>query len=336
MRHLSIATCVVGFFCAATLTNCSLLIDTNERQCKSDADCVASGLGNQCVDQVCTQKSTAAACPGSSCTSSDNVVPGDGKCSTDKQCTSSDTPRCFDSTCVSSDVADRWVCTDGDNQSVRPATVRFTIHAVDFLSGKPPKNLVMLACHSNDVACAEPAGMFTDMDGTGHAQFDLPAPFMGFFEARSDELTTLLYLTRPLVKNTASRDLPILSASAVQITAGIANVPFDMTKGLAVLEMLDCSLNPAGGVQYTQNSAGANQFYLVNQVPSFDATETVYDSDNNTADGGFINLTPGYVTFTASLSDGGLQLGSFNAQIRANTVTFVDLDFRAPNSEAAP
>ena len=122
----------------------------------------------------------------------------------------------------------------------------------------------------------------------------------------------------------------------MQITAGIANVPFDMAKGLAVLEMLDCSLNPAGGVQYKQSGADGNQFYLVNQVPSFDATETVYDSENNTADGGFINLSPGYVTFTASLSESGLQLGSFNVQIRANTVTFVDLDFRAPNSEAAP
>lgn len=333
MRHLSISKCVVGFFCAATLTNCSLMIDTNERQCKSDADCVSAGLGNQCVDQVCTQKSTPA-CQGSACMTSENILPG--KCSSDKQCTSSDMPRCFDSTCVSSELAERWLCMDDDNQSVKPSTVRFSFHVVDFLSGKPPKNLVVLACRSNDVGCAEPAGMFVDMDGTGHPQFDLQAPFIGFFEARSDELTTLLYLTKPVVKNTLSRDLPILSASAVQITAGIANVPFDQTKGLAILETLDCSLNPAGGVQYKQNAADANQFYLVDQVPSFDATETVYNEENNTADGGFVNLSPGYVTFTASLSDSGLQLGSFTAQIRANTVTFVDLDFRAPNSEAAP
>jgi hypothetical protein len=207
---------------------------------------------------------------------------------------------------------------------------------VDFLSGKPPKNLTVLACRSNDVGCAEPAGTFVDSDGTGHAQFDLQGGFMGFFEARSDELTTLLYLTRPVVKNTLSRDLPILSASAVQLTAGIAGVPFDQTKGLAVLESLDCSSNPAGGVVFNQNGTMSDQFYLVDQVPSFEATMTTYNEENNTADGGFINLTPGYVTFTSYLGDDGLLLGSFTAQIRANTVTFIDMDFRAPNTEAAP
>jgi hypothetical protein len=48
---------------------------------------------------------------------------------------------------------------------------------------------------------------------------------------------------------------------------------------------------------------------------------------DNTADGGFINLAPGFITFRAHLGVDGLELGRFNAQIRANTITYIDLSF---------
>jgi hypothetical protein len=53
----------------------------------------------------------------------------------------------------------------------------------------------------------------------------------------------------------------------------------------------------------------------------------VYDSINNTASGGFINVPPGFVEFTARIGTDGIELGSFNAQIRARTITFIDMHF---------
>lgn len=259
-------------------------------------------------------------------TSESVLPPSPIKCMTDRECTSSDTPRCFNGTCESREIADRWLC-DPEDQMIKTTTVRYGFHIVDFLSGMPPKNIVVKACRNNDVACGEPVATFTDADGTGHAQFELPAGFLGFFDIRSDEMPALLYVTKPIYKNTLNRDVPLLSVSTVTITAIAAGVKFDDTKGLALLEAIDCSDTPAGGIQFKVSDATANQFYLVDQAPNIDAKLTVYDEATNTADGGFINVQPGFVQFSAYVGLDGLKLGSFNAQIRANTVTFIDMDF---------
>jgi hypothetical protein len=302
MHDLLNANCVVGLLCVVSLSGCSLLVKTHERQCKKDADCVAANLGSLCVDEVCSEPDE---CEGPACTMANAAV---------------------NESCVSSEIAEHWHCA-GDDQTIKSSSVRFAFHIVDFLSRKPPKQIVVNACRTNDVACADPAGTFIDTDGTGHAQFDLPSGFFGFFEVHSEALTTLLYVAKPIVKNTSDRDLPVLSAQAVQLTAGVTGITIDPTKGLAILEALDCSETPAGGVQFNASAETSDQFYLVDQVPSREATVTAYDELNNSANGGFANLAPGFVTFRARLGVDGLELGLFNAQIRANTVTFIDMHF---------
>jgi hypothetical protein len=264
-------------------------------------------------------------CTGSDCSTA-NAALGNGVCMTDDQCTAPDAPRCLNTSCVNSDIAAQWLCS-ADDQTTPTTTVHYAFHIVDFLSREPPANIVVKACRSNDVACSDPVSMFTDTDGTGDAQFTLPSGFFGFFQILSDSLPALLYVTKPIVKNTLNRDLPVLTADTVQATASITGVKFDATKGLALLEAIDCTETPAGGVQFTLTGGNADQFYLVDQVPSRDAMVTAYDEVNNTADGGFINVDPGFVTFNAFLGVGGLALGSFNAQIRANTITYVDMHF---------
>jgi hypothetical protein len=229
-------------------------------------------------------------------------------------------------TCVSNELASHWLCT-ADDQSIKPASVRYGFHIVDFLSREPPKNIVVKACRSNDVGCAEPVSTFNDTDGTGHAQFDLPSGFFGFFDIHSDAIPTLLYVTKPIVKNTLNRDLPVLTGATVQLTAQVTGFTVDSKKGLALLEALDCSDTPQGGVQFAVTSAMADQFYLVDQVPSRDATVTVYDEVNNTANGGFVNVPTGFNTFSARLGVDGLELGSFNAQVLEGGITFIDMHF---------
>src|SRR4051812_44710255 len=176
MHDTSSGSYVVGLCCVALLS-CSALIHTSERQCKTDDDCIGSMLGTSCVDQVCVTKS---ACLGESCSMS-NASAGVGPCASDGECTDSNMPRCFNRSCVSRETAEQWVCS-GDDQTVKPATVRYGFHVVDFLSRMPPNNVVVKACRSNDVECAEPVATFVDTDKTGHAQFDLPTGFFGFFD----------------------------------------------------------------------------------------------------------------------------------------------------------
>lgn len=321
MHDSSIASCVVGMFLTATLTSCSLLVHTSERQCKTDSECVDSKLGSRCMNQVCVAP---ADCMGDSCgVMSPPLL--EGPCANDQDCKDSQAPRCLSKTCVSREVGERWICT-ADDQTVRSATVRYGFHIVDYLSRLPPKNIVVKACRSNDVGCEEPVGTWVDNEGTGHAQFDLPSAFFGFFDIQSDSLPTLLYVTKPIVKHTLNRDLPMLTAETVQLLAGVVGFTYDNSKGLALLEALDCSDTPAGGIHFTMNGM-ADSFYVVDQVPSREAKLTQYDEVNNTANGGFLNVSPGFVTFGARLGVDGLELGSFNARIRGDTITFVDMHF---------
>jgi hypothetical protein len=253
-----------------------------------------------------------------------DVTPG-MTCDSDKQC-GGEAPRCMRGNCVSASIAERWLCAEETKPMTVP-TVKYSFRVVEFLSRQPPKDIVVTACRFNDVYCAEPVATYTDKKGDGMATFDLPMGFLGFFEVHSDAVTSLLYVTKPIVKDSQNRDLPVLSPSTLALTSSFIGFTFDTTKGLAILEAIDCSALPAGGVQFKEGQGSPNQFYVVDQVPSRDATVTVYDESNETADGGFINLNPGPVKFTAYWGVDGPMLGSFNAQIRANTITFVDMSF---------
>lgn len=324
MHDLWIAKRVVGLLCAPLLGSCLLLIDTTERQCKTNADCTSADLGTMCVEQVCVS----AGCQGDSCTSTEPSR--DGKCENDAQCADS-TPRCLNETCVSSQVGAQWICQAEDMVRTNNM-VRFSFHIIDFLSRQPPKNIVVNACLSHDVACAEPVSMYVDSDGTGHAQLEIPAGFVGFFEVKSESLTTLLYVTKPIWKNTSSQDLPILSMDALKLTAQITLLTIDPSTGLALLQALDCSDTPAAGVSFKLRGEGtetANSFYMVDQIPSLDAKLTTYDQISKAATGGFINVKPGFVFFSAYVgaSENAPLIGEFNAVIRANTITYIDMHF---------
>jgi hypothetical protein len=324
MHDLSITNCVVGFLCIAALPACSLLIATHERQCKSDTDCTTSGLGTLCVDRVCVDGPSSSGCQGDTCNLESAAISA-GSCADDSQCAGSGTPRCLKGHCVSKELAERWIC-PADEQVVRSGIIHYSVQVVDFLTREAPANVVAKACRNNDVACAEPVDVFTDKQGSGQVQFNLPAGFLGYFDVKSDSVTSLLYITRPITKNTLDRDLPVLTQEALEGTVGAAGFTFDPSTGLALLEALDCSGTPSGGVQFKANSGIGDHFYLIDQVPSREASVTKYDTLTNTADGCFLNLAPGFVTFTAHWGVDGPELRSFNAQIRANTITFVDMD----------
>jgi hypothetical protein len=228
--------------------------------------------------------------------------------------------------CVSSEIADRWLC-KVEGASLSAGTVHYSFRVIEFVSRVAAKNIVASACRTTDAACSAPIATFTDSAHTGLVEFTLPRGFSGFFQVTSDALPALSYLTRPLIKDTMDRDLPVLAPSTLQLLASIEELTFDSSKGLALVDAFDCSGSPAGGVQFKESRGTSTPFYVVDSVPNLDAKVSVYDSANNVADGGFINVQPGFVTFAAHWGEDGPQLGSFNAQVRAGTITFVDMHF---------
>jgi len=274
---------------------CSVAIDVDGKQCSADADCTARDLGDMCVHNVCVRSQTGGPDAG----------PDDKK----------------------SDVPERFQC-GADGSGSLSETVHYTFQVVEFVTRKAPEGLVVLACRNNDVVCADPSARYEDTNGTGLVELDLPFGFMGFFEVKSKvTLPALSYLTKPVLEDRRDRDLQVASAKTVEGLAAIANMPFDETKGIVMIEAFDCTRMPAEGVHFTEAKGGSTAFYLVNHVPNAEVTASVYDKDNNVADGGFLNVMPGYVTFSAYYGKDGPLLGEFNAAVRASTVTFIDMYF---------
>lgn len=297
---------------------CSALIEVNSPQCDVDADCTSRQLGSTCERHVCVGE-LPYACTGDTCDSVNR------SCNDDKDC-GSDAPTCMHGACVPNTVAERFMCEE-PLSSEPPETVSYSFRVVEFVSREPPTGIMVRACRNNDVGCGDPVDTFEDGEGTGNVQLQLPYGFLGYFDVTSDAMHTLSYVTKAVRSDTQDRDLQVAAASTVDVLASVAGVPYDPDKGVVLVEAFDCAKMPAGGVHFVESKGSATPFYFVSHLPNTEVQESVYDAENNVADGGFLNVTPGFVTFTASFGVDGPRLGEFNAAVLANTVTYIDMFF---------
>jgi hypothetical protein len=214
----------------------------------------------------------------------------------------------------------------GSDESVRTLTVSYSFQVIDFVSRLPKTDVKVKACRNSDVSCEKPVATFVDTRRRGLVLLDLPTGFVGFLEVTSDSIDTLLYITKPIVKNTRERDLTMPTPDSIALFAELLDYPWDMDKGIAVIEVLDCSRTPQDGIHFDSRDGG-DPFYILDGVPIKDAQTTVYDSTTGTAEGGFINVPPGTAQFSAQLGtdpDASV-LGTLNAQIRPRTMTIIEL-----------
>jgi hypothetical protein len=320
----------LGFLLAAvsfSVTGCSALIDVAGTQCDADSECVSKNLGQSCVEHVCVGD-VPAACSGAACDDGSAGAASYGMCLQDEDCKTDTEPRCMHGTCVAQGVADRWVCAPDAAPDDPPETVHYGFQVVEFVSRKPPANIVVQACRGNDVGCSDPVARWEDKDGTGMVDMNLPYNFLGFFQVQSDALPALSYLTKPLRADKQDRDLQVVAQSTVSLLAAVdGTTSFEPSAGLVLVEAFDCAHMPGAGVHFEESKGTAHPFYIVNRVPNSQVNASVYDEDNDVADGGFINVEPGFVTFTARLGLSGPELGEFNANVRAGAVTFIDMYF---------
>lgn len=320
MRALLVVRITLGFALGAT--GCSFLVDANDPQCESHADCVSARLGNRCVQHVCT----GSAMTRTDATSGEPANPN--ACLSDTQCRTGAAPRCMRGNCVSEELAERWICPQPElPEDETSEVVHYSFRVVEFISRKAPGHLVALACRIQDVSCANPIDRFDDEKGDGLVELTLPAGFSGFFEVRSDALPALSYLTKPLTHDLRDRDLQVSAQSTLDLLSMIDKTEFQPDKGLALVEAFDCTGTPAGGVHFEESKGTSKPFYIIDNTPNSDAKVSEYDAVHDVADGGFINLEPGFVTFKAFWGVDGPMLGEFNAHVRPSTFTFVDMYF---------
>jgi hypothetical protein len=310
---------VLLFWMALQLSACSALIDVSGRQCENDMQCRERQLGDVCSGNVCITL------PEQSMSTVQENQRRDQSCSTDADCSGS-TPRCMRAMCVTQNIADMFLCSP---PAAPPggATVKYKFKAVEYVARMAPGNITARACRGADASCQiaiEPTSIDQE---SGDVEFDLPRGFLGFFEVRSDAVPALSYRTKPIDRDIVDRPLQLSSPETFMTLATLDGAEVDETKGVALLEAFDCQGMPVGGVHFETNVQGTRPFYIVDQVPNHNVSVSSLDAVNNVANGGFLNIEPGFVSFTARYGVGGPILGTFNAAVRANTFTFVDMYF---------
>lgn len=323
-------------FCIAALSGCSLLIDVDGDQCDQASDCAAVGFLATCEQGVCVRQEQAPdECDGEPCESSSDAgeLSGDAggtvaalgaSCSVDSEVRCVPDAICFKEQCALEAEVERFACEPAPPLVVE--TVRLTMPVRDFVTEQPLPELVVLACLENDVGCDDPIARFDDPDATGDVVLDLPYAFTGYLDVRSPAvLPTLWYLTKPLVTPTDVKVLKAVSEQTVELLAAITSLEFDASKGLVILEAFECGGNAAGGIHFEESKRAAIPFFIIDGQPNVESTITVYNDLDNQAAGGFINATPGFTIFSARIGIDGPVLGSFNANVRASTVTYLDI-----------
>lgn len=314
-----------GVLLLGLLCGCSLLIDVDRLQCESDLDCASVGFGARCSSGVCVATDPAPNDADAGMMMGRDAGPSpQSLCGAIERCAPSEL--CLDDTCWPKAEASAWVC-DSPPEPNTSGVVSYRVQVLDFVTQLPGKDLTARACRINDIGCDNPLASVEDLTGSGRLELELPIGFMGTIEIDGDEMLTALYtFTRPLLKDTVAKDLLVVSPGALLALSGAAGFDIEDGRGLVILEAFDCSGVGAGGIHFSEDMQSAVAFYIVNELPNVKVTATVRDEDNDIAIGGFFNAKPGFTTFSAQLEDAeGPVVSQFNAEVRADSVTYLDL-----------
>lgn len=309
------------------LAGCSALIDVGGDQCSLDRDCDGLGFEATCEQGICVRSEVSAAtCDGGSCETASDASPEPsplgGSCVGSLRC--EEGLYCFKDQCVIEDELSRFICRMSAPTPID--SVRFTMPVRDFVTDMPLTDMVVRACLETDVSCDDPVAMFEDTAGTGDLALELPYGFAGYLEVQSpDVLTSLWYFTKPLYVDTSAKVLKAVAPATLELLAAITSNTVDASKGIVIMEAFDCDRTAVSGVHFEESKADAVPFYIIDGLPNTESTITVHNEQDNQAAGGFLNATPGFTRFFARIGIDGPQLGSFNANVKANTVTYIDI-----------
>jgi hypothetical protein len=310
-----------------TLSGCSAVLDVDRLQCDDDSECVTARLGTLCIDRVCSVE-TPSPLPEER---SEPELPEVGLCAADAQCSDGAAPRCLGGECVGEAEAVRWMCA-GSRAPVQDGTlVDYQFRVYEFVSRRPPAKLSVKACRTNDVSCASAVAEFNATAPDGLVTLQLPLGFVGYFALDADgSLPQRFHLTRPLRESQVRRPVQMISPATLSLLSDVAGESVNTGTGLVIIEAIDCSGRPAGGIHFEESTGDALPFYVVNLLPTAAVSVSVHDEVNDIASAGFFNAEPGLTTITASLGEDGPMIAVFNAQVRANSVTLIELSPDAP------
>ena len=314
---------VGGALALVLATGCSLLLDADDQQCSSAADCEKRGFSNAtCEDNVCVMNAASSETQGSSSGTATSTGAGAETSSsgTDETAGSSTTTGIGDGPwdCVGNVV---W---DEEDEGI-PARVglHFTDSQFADLEGA-----TLNACRPLDLECTEPYST-TMSDENGVAFADVYYGFDGYFRAPPpddipDAYPFIVYAyPPPFSEETESRggDILFINPATLGALAGVTGVDVVPDTGFVFFTVFDCNDQLAADVTVSVSPVGSETVvaYLDGAFPNPDLGETT-----EVGQGAVLNVPPGLVEVTAT----SLERGRFfqaSVLVEPNTVTGVAL-----------
>jgi hypothetical protein len=283
---------------------CSLVLDVEDEQCSTDADCVGLfGRAYACNDeQVCVE--------------SEDMMTGDAG--------GDDT------------LPLEWRCSQDPPRPIIPKPgvgVTLRIAAIDYIDLMSPPGVVGRACNPTDLQCMRPRVEDVMPDEEGYLVFEeLPHAWLGFIELNAPGyMQTVLYTNRAYTADRMPEGSTMITReTAVSIAEGGGEV-FDPENGIVLLAIFDCEGKPAAGITLLQDdeSSMEHAFYFEGSLPDRDRNSTVVSrllttTGNPLSVAGFSQIKQGYVTMVLVHEETGIEVGKMGVQVRPLTMTIAE------------
>ncbi len=296
-----------SFVALTTLAACSIIIDSNVVQCRTDRDCVDRGFPTS-------------VCSANLCGAPPSVVTDGGS--------TADAPA----------LDPKWSClgsvkTEPEN-SAEPTLSRYRLSGFSSRTGL--SGVVVKACNTRDISCSAPLTT-TTTDESGYANQNVPKFFAGYYEVAPltpdggggglSLLGTLIYpgtLTKASLPDEVATDdqsFPVLTAPELDLVGSVLETKPEPQLGHVLFGAVDCEGNPASGVSATLSVRDRKTVSFYNDDTGT-PTSTLRETKAR-GEAGFFNVPTNLVTIEARVESIGKRLGTFTVLVRPAQVTII-------------
>lgn len=296
---------------ALSASACSLILEAEDKQCSSNLDCEARGFsGATCSDGLCVLSSAAGGMGG------DAGEPEAGGRDASPE--------------VEPDADTMWGCVGNvswpDPDITTPVTVKRRI--LKLIGEAPVEGLTLTACSPLDFECSQPIATGTT-DANGDVEVPVYSGFDGYLmgdapDSYPEMVPALMYVfPPPVVDDPIEIDEPlhVTASGEVDFMSQVLEMEVKPELGHILSLALDCQGRPAAGASLKIDivSTDTVPYYMNGSLPSRVLTET-----GSEGEAGFINVPPGLITVTTTVSGVG-KVSQLTVLVRAGYITYLPL-----------
>jgi hypothetical protein len=236
--------------------------------------------------------------------------------------------------------ANDWTCLGKVVLPAHDTPVSMDFSIASAVNGTPTAGAAVRACPGReDATCANAVGPLTT-DADGHAMFEVPAGFDGYWEAvEPDGYTALHFMPFRVWRSPDIHARVQWHFDELKLLTDTIGLAFDTTKGHVLMQATDCDFsgmpgNPVAATSPPYARAGGVTFALEPMPPGVNAAYVEIEPHarvrtdlDETADGygggAFMNVPPGIYTVSAKRKSTGERIGSQRIHVRADTFSLL-------------